>query len=492
MADISIYQDIAKRTQGNIFLGVVGPVRTGKSTFIKKFMENLVLPNIEGEYEKTRAKDELPQSAQGRTVMTTEPKFIPDEAVTVSLDDNASFKVRMIDCVGFIVPEALGYIENGEPRMVQTPWREELIPFGEAAEMGTKKVITEHSTIGVMVTCDGSFGEIARESYLEAEEKTVAELQKTGKPFVIVLNSAAPENPETVALALNIEEKYGAPVALLNCLELDAEDIRKILELVLLEFPVTEIGIDMPRYLSALPEDHWLTASVHGTVLGLAESVSRIRDIKSVFSHLSENEYIEKSGIREINLGTGEAILEIGLQEDLYYRIIAEETGFDISGEEDLLSTLRELSRAKRKYDKISAALDAVNACGYGIVAPDLGDLKLEEPEIAKQPGGYGVRLRASAPSIHLIRANIETEVNPIVGTEQQSEELLKYLLKEFEEDPQKIWLTNMFGKSLHELVNEGLNAKLAHMPEEARAKLAETLERIINEGSGGLICIIL
>ena len=293
-------------------------------------------------------------------------------------------------------------------------------------------------------------------------------------------------------MALSIEEKYGAPVALLNCLELDAEDIRKILELVLLEFPVTEIGIDMPRYLSALPEGHWLTSSVNGTVLSLAEEVSRIRDIKAVFSRLSENEYIEKSGIREINLGTGEAILEIGLQEGLFYRIIAEETGFDISGEEELLSTLRELSRAKRKYDKVAAALDMVNACGYGIVAPDLDDLKLEEPEIAKQPGGYGVRLRASAPSIHLIRANIETEVNPIVGTEQQSEELLKYLLKEFEEDPQKIWLTNMFGKSLHELVNEGLNAKLAHIPEEARLKLAETLERIINEGSGGLICIIL
>lgn len=488
----NIYSDIATRCGGNIYVGVVGPVRTGKSTFIKKFMESLVIPNIKDEYDRERARDEMPQSAAGKTVMTTEPKFVPDEAVEIFLNDAASMKVKMVDCVGYVVPEALGQIENGQARMVNTPWSSEPMPFAEAAEMGTRKVICDHSTIGMLVTCDGSIGEIPRESYAPVEERVVNELKGQGKPFAIILNSAHPESEAAVSLAYELEEKYGTPVALVNCLTLDGEDIRHILELVLHEFPVCEMKISLPEWTSALDRGHWLKEELLSKIKDCAASVRRIGDVEKNLSALKACEHIADVCDLHIDLASGRAELAISLVPSLYYRVIGELTGLDITCERELISHMRTLCAAKREYDRVAEALRDVDERGYGIVMPDVEDLKLEEPEIVKQAGGYGVRLRAGAESIHMMRANIETEINPIVGTEAQSEELVRYMLREFEEDPRRIWESNMFGKSLYELVNEGLHTKLQNMPDDARTKLSETLERIINEGSGGLICIIL
>lgn len=492
MSEHSIYRDIAVRTGGDIYIGVVGPVRTGKSTFIKRFMDSVVLPNIENEFDRTRARDEMPQSASGKTVMTTEPKFVPDDAVAITLGEDASLKVKMVDCVGYIVPDAIGHIEDGKPRMVSTPWADEPIPFTVAAEIGTEKVIKEHSTIGMVVTTDGTIGEIPRESYVAAEERVIGELKELGKPFAVVLNSAEPETQKATELAYELEEKYGVPVALVSCLDLNGEDIRHILELVLHEFPVSKVHVSLPKWLFSLDSAHHVRASLCEKIASCASKVKKIGDVSSAFSELADCEHIEKLGKIEVDYGTGSAEIEAKLPDHLYYSVLSELTGFDIGGEDDLINLMRELSHVKSEYDKISEALAAVHEKGYGIVMPSVDDLKLEEPEIVKQAGGYGVRLRAAAQSIHMIRANIETEISPIVGTEAQSEELIRYMLREFEEDPRAIWESNMFGKSLYELVNEGLHTKLEHMPDDARMKLSGTLERIINEGSGGLICIIL
>ena len=492
MAEHSIYQDIATRTGGDIYIGVVGPVRTGKSTFIKRFMESLVLPNIDDGYSRDRARDEMPQSAAGKTVMTTEPKFVPDEAVTIKIDDCASLRVKMIDCVGYIVTEALGTIENGQPRMVHTPWQEEPMPFVEAAEMGTEKVIKEHSTIGMLITTDGTIGEISRESYIPAEERIVNELKALGKPFAMILNSADPTSERAVALAYELEEKYGVPVALVSCIDLDAEDIGHILELVLHEFPVTEVSVELPSWIGALSDEHKIKISLRATVCACADKIKKAGDIKNALAELSSNDYIESYSIDKIDLGTGKARAHVSFSDELYYSIISELTGFDIPDEKALVTLLCGLSKAKDRYERVSEALAMAEDKGYGIVMPTIDDLHLEEPEVVKQSGSYGVKLTASAQSIHMIRANIETVINPIVGTEAQSEELLRYMKKEFEGDTGKIWDTNVFGKSLYELVNDGLYAKLDQMSEESRTKLSETLERIINEGSGGLICIIL
>ena len=488
----SIYKDISKRTGGDIYIGVVGPVRSGKSTFIKRFMQTVVLPNIEDGYSKERARDEMPQSAAGKTVMTTEPKFVPDEAVNIKIDNNISMRVKMIDCVGYIVSEALGTLENGQQRMVHTPWQNEPMPFVEAAEYGTEKVIKDHSTIGMMITTDGTIGEISRESYIPAEERVVAELKAIGKPFAIVLNSAHPTSEESVALAYELEEKYKAPVALVNCLELDFEDISHILELVLYEFPVSEISFCVPSWISALDSIHPIKAALRDSIVSVSDKITKIGDINKAAQLLNENQYIASFDIPEINLGNGVAQIKLNFADSLYYSILSELTGFEIENEPQLISLLKELSLMRSQYERVAESLAMAEEKGYGIVMPTIDDLRLEEPEIVKQNGGYGVRLCASAQSIHLIRANIETEINPIVGTEQQSEELVKYMLKEFEEEPAKIWSSNMFGKSLYELVNEGLHAKLEQMPDESRTKIAETLERIINEGSNGLICILL
>ncbi len=492
MSEHSIYRDIAERTCGDIYIGVVGPVRSGKSTFIKRFMEALVLPNIAEGYSRDRARDEMPQSAAGKTVMTTEPKFIPDEAVPIVLDGNASMRVKMIDCVGYIVPEALGTIENGQPRMVRTPWQEEPMPFVEAAEMGTHKVISEHSTIGMLVTTDGSIGDISRDSYVEAEERVVSELKALGKPFAIILNCAAPSSEKSIALAYELEDKYGAPVALVSCLDLDAEDIRHILELVLHEFPVSEVKITQPEWLSALPADHPIRLSIRESICRGASGVDKAGSIENAFACLGDNKYLKGYRIESIDLGCGKAVVSLTLADGLYFGVLSELCGFDIERESDIIALLCEYAKVKRDYEQISEAFESAKADGYGIVMPDISELHLERPEIVKQAGGYGVKLRASAQSVHMIRANIETEISPIVGTEQQSEELVKYLLREFEQAPERIWESNMLGKSLYELVNEGLHTKLDHLPDESRTKISETLERIVNEGSNGLICIIL
>ena len=488
----AIYKDIALRTGGDIYIGIVGPVRTGKSTFIKQFMKKSVLPNISGEFEKERANDELPQSSSGRTIMTTEPKFIPENAVQINLDDNTNFNVRLIDCVGYIVPSSLGYIENEQPRMVMTPWFNEPIPFNMAAEIGTKKVITEHSTIGLVITTDGSISEIPREEYAEAEERVINELKEINKPFVVLLNCMYPQSENSLNLASELSVKYGVAVIPVNCLELSEEDIKDILGKILYEFPIKEIDIGFPMWINSLPLDHWLRSKITETVKNSCDNVSKISDVGYFRERLCENEHIENTNIKNIDLGNGTANVNITINKNLFYKILDETTGIKIGGDNELLSTLIELAQMKKEYMRIKDALDEVEATGYGIVMPSIEELTLEEPEIMRQGGRYGVRLKASAPSIHMMKADIATEVSPIVGSEKQSEDLIMYLLKEFEENPVKIWDSNIFGKSLHELVNEGLHAKLSHMPSDARIRLQETLERVINEGCNGLVCIIL
>ena len=492
MTDTSIYKDIEARTGGDIYIGVVGPVRTGKSTFIKRFMDTLVLPNINGDYKRERAQDELPQSATGRTIMTTEPKFIPEEAVRVDLPDNASLNVRLIDCVGYIVPSSLGYIEEDKPRMVKTPWFEHEIPFNMAAELGTQKVITEHSTIGLVITTDGSISDIPRDEYEEAEERVVAELKVINKPFVMLLNCTNPASQQAIELASQLTQKYGVPVMPVNCVEMDENLIREILGAVLFRFPVREIGISLPGWVMGLDREHWLRKSICSCVKEASAQVCCVGDAGTVVAGICNNENVVSAQISMLDLGKGCAEIEAKLSADLIYKIIEEKTSIAIENEQQLLEQLEELTFIKKKYDKIKNALDEVEATGYGIVMPDIDELTLKEPEIVKQGGRYGVRLSASAPSIHMLKTCIETEVAPVVGTESQSEELLKYLLTGFEEDPHKIWESDIFGKSLNELVNEGLRNKLCHMPVDARGKIQETLERIINDGCSGLICIIL
>ncbi|MBQ6816285.1 MAG: stage IV sporulation protein A [Clostridia bacterium] len=492
MTKTNIYKDIANRTGGDIYIGVVGPVRTGKSTFIKQFMQKVVLPNIAGDFERERAQDELPQSSGGRTIMTTEPKFIPENAVQINLDDVANLSVRLIDCVGYIVPSSLGYIENEQPRMVMTPWYNEPIPFNMAAEIGTNKVINEHSTIGLVVTTDGSIGEIPREEYAEAEERVIGELREINKPFVVVLNCLEPNAESSQNLAQQLSEKYGVSVIPVNCLDLKDSDIYNILGNILYEFPIKEIDVNFPLWINSLPLEHWLRAKITDSVKDSCQKINKIRDINQFKNSILNNEHIENTKIKNINLGSGTAEVNISINKNLFYKILEESTGIKINSEKELLSTLIELAKIKKEYMHFKDALDEVEATGYGIVMPSLEELKLEEPEIMRQGGRYGVRLKASAPSIHMMKANIATEVSPIVGSEKQSEDLILYLLQEFEENPVKIWDSNIFGKSLHELVNEGLHAKLAHMPSDARMRLQETLERVINEGCNGLVCIIL
>lgn len=488
---MNIYEDIAKRTNGEIYLGVVGPVRSGKSTFIKKFMDNVVLPNITSEYDRERAKDETPQSASGKTVMTTEPKFIPDEAVNVSIG-SSKMKVRLIDCVGYMIDGAIGNEENGEIRKVMTPWSKEPMEFEAAAEYGTKKVITDHSTVGIVVTTDGTVGDIGREAYIPAEERIVAELKNIGKPFVIVLNSASPHTKKAQEMALSIEEKYDAPVALVNALELSTEDFEGIMKLLLGQFGINEIRFRLPKYLSSLDDTHWLKQSILSSIGEASSRISKTDDAEICLNVLSQNENVSGKPEIEYDLGSGTADIKVKLLPDLYYKIMSEICGMEISDDEALFSNMKMLAESKREFDKFTSAIDEVNRTGYGIVLPDVEDMTLEEPEMVKQAGAYGVKLKASAPSIHMIRASIETEIKPIVGTAEQSQEIVKYMLDEFEDDPKKIWDSNMFGKSLYELVNEGLHAKLEHISPESRVRLSDALSRVINEGSNGLICIIL
>ncbi len=490
-ANKSIYQDIAARTGGDIYIGVVGPVRTGKSTFIKQFMDTLVLPNIDGEYNRERAIDELPQSSAGRTIMTTEPKFIPEQGIDITVSDTVGMKVRMIDCVGYVVPSALGYIEENAPRMVKTPWYEEEIPFNMAAEVGTKKVISEHSTIGLVITTDGSITEIPREEYAEAEERVIRELQELHKPFAVLLNSTHPHDEETKALCDSLTDRYGVPVTAVNCLEINEAEIRRLLEMVLFEFPINSIGFRLPSWIMGLDKNHAVRRSITETIRESVIGMEKIRHLSVLPELLRSCEYVQYTALDGVQLGTGNGSVQVEVKPELFYQILGEVTGVPVSNEGELMSHMTEMAAMCKEYQKIKAALDQVNATGYGIVMPSLDEMSLDEPEIIKQSGRYGIRLRATAPSIHLMKADITTEVAPIVGSERQSEELVNYLLREFEENPSKIWDSNIFGTSLYGLVNEGLHNKLYRMPSDARIKLKETVERIINDGCNGLICII-
>ena len=492
MENLGVYEDIKTRTDGDIYVGVVGPVRTGKSTFIKNFMDLLVIPNIENSYKRERARDELPQSAAGRTIMTTEPKFVPNEAVEITVGENLNLRTRLVDCVGYLVNNAIGYMEEEVPRMVKTPWSDEEIPFEEAAEIGTRKVITEHSTIGILVTTDGSITEIPREDYIEAESRVVSELKALNKPFVIVLNTNNPSGEDTIALAKDMEEKYGVSVIPTDCTRLNADDINNIFGKILYEFPVERININLPGWIDGLDPEHELKQELFKEIKEAFKDIRTIKTINAGVSKIKQTEIIVKTTIEKIDLGTGAVTIEISLKNTLFYKILTQITGIEMKNEADLFSSMRALANVKKEYDKVSMALQEVRQKGYGIVMPSMDELILDEPEIVKQGSRFGVKLKAKAPSIHMIRADIETEVSPIVGSEKQSEELVNYLMAEFETDPTKIWESNIFGKNLHELVNEGLQNKLYRMPEDAQGKLQETLERIVNEGSGGLICIIL
>lgn len=492
MSDTNIYRDIAMRTGGDIYVGVVGPVRTGKSTFIKQFMDKLILPNMPEDYLKERANDEMPQSSSGRTIMTTEPKFIPEKGAHITLNGNSDMNVRLIDCVGYIVPSALGYIEGDQPRMVKTPWFEEAVPFNMAAEIGTRKVINEHSTIGLVITTDGSISDIPREEYAEAEERVINELTEINKPFIVLLNCMYPDSPQASDMAEELSKKYKVPVIPVNCLELGENEIKQILSRILFEFPLKEITVNFPKWINSLPVDHWLRSDLIKTIKQAASNVHHIRDINMFESAFLQSDNVNSSKVESINLGYGRAVVCIDVKQALFYKVLAETTGLVINDEQELMDSISELAKIKSDYMRVKDALDEVEATGYGIVMPSIEELSLEEPEIVKQGGRYGVRLRASAPSIHLMKANITTEVSPIVGSEKQSEDLIMYLLSEFEENPVKIWDSNIFGKSLHELVNEGLHTKLARMPADARMRVQETIERVINDGCNGLVCIIL
>lgn len=491
MERFDIYKDIAERTEGDIYAGVVGPVRTGKSTFIKRFMELLVLPNIENKYKKERAKDELPLSGAGKTIMTTEPKFVPNEAVELILKDNVSFKVRMVDCVGYLVKGALGHIENDVPRMVSTPWYEKDIPFEEAAEIGTRKVITDHSTIGIVVTTDGSITDIDRSNYIKAEERVIFELKELEKPFVIILNTKHPNLDSTIALRESLEEKYGVSVVTVDCLNMEIHDIEKVFEKLLFEFPVKEITINLPGWIEGLPRNHWIKSSILNSLKESIQTLQKLNEVDSSLRVLNDIDIVKDINIKEIKLGEGVVNAELIIDEGLFFKVLKEMTGYTIEGDYQILGLINKLAQTKKEYDKIENALIQANEIGYGLVSPSLEEMELAEPEIYRQGNRFGVKLKAKAPSLHLLRCDITTEVSPLIGTEKQSEELVRYFLDEFEEDPSKIWQSNLFGKSLYDLVNEQLQGKLNSMPDDARNKMRRALERIINDGSGGLICII-
>ncbi len=492
MESFDIFQDVATRTGGDIYIGVVGPVRTGKSTFIKRFMDLLVIPNIMDTYDRQRSVDELPQSGAGKTIMTTEPKFVPSEAVEVPLEENVKARVRLVDCVGYTVPGALGYEEGAGPRMVVTPWFDHEVPFEEAAEFGTRKVISDHSTIGLVVLTDGTITEIPRENYVPAEERVISELRELHKPFVAILNSVKPWSKEAGDLAAELAQKYQVPVIPLDCLRMDMDDVKGVLREVLYEFPVREVNVRLPIWFNELAPDHWLRRKFEEAVVTTVKRVKRTRDIDGIVKDLGSKDFVSDARLLTMELGTGTVVIDLGAPRGLFFEVVRELSGLEVEGDDGLLRLMRELAVAKREYDKIADGLRDARERGYGIVMPALDELTFEEPELIRQGSRFGVRLKAQAPSLHVIRANIEAEVTTNVGTERQGEELVRRLSDEFEKDPERIWRTDFLGKSLHELVKEGIESKLYRMPENAQVKLQETLQRIINEGSGGLICIIL
>ncbi len=492
MEKYDIYKDISERTGGDVFIGVVGPVRTGKSTFITKFMENIVLPNINNKLQKNIAVDEMPQSALGKTIMTTQPKFVPAEAVKVTFKNKATANVRLIDCVGYFVDGAVGHEEEDKPRMIKTPWSDKEMPFEKAAEIGTKKVIDEHSTIGILVTTDGSIGEIPRENYVKAEERVVRELKNTNKPFVVVLNSKDPNSDKCLSLADSLEKKYGVAVVSVNALNLNSEDINGVMEKVLLEFPMFSFDVNLPKWMQTLSSDNEIIVEVVERVKNVSKNICKMRDFYALSNEFNQSEYFDGVEIDEICLGKGRSEFSLIPKQNLYYKVLSESSGENISDDYELMSFIKSFASEKRKFVKIKDALESAETDGYGVVLPTLEEMNLEEPELVKQGGKYGVKLKASAPSLHIMKVDVKTEVAPIVGTEKQGEDLINYIMTKFEDNPAGIWETNMFGKSLHDLVNEGLAGKLTALPKDAQGKMRKTLTRMVNENKGGMICILL
>ena len=490
MEKTEIIKSITERTGGELYLGVVGAVRTGKSTFIKKFIENLVVPNIEDEYERKRALDEIPQSAQGKTIMTTEPKFVPSNAASIKID-NFTTSVRLVDCVGYVIPEAKGYEDDNGPRMVKTPWYDEEIPFVEAAEIGTEKVIKDHSSIGIVVTTDGSIGEISRNSYVEAEERVVSELKEIGKPFIVLLNSTHPMLPETERLAESLKDNYGVPVLPVSVENMVEKDIYSILREALYEFPVLEVKVNMPEWIACLNPDNWLKKVYIEKIRESVIEVDKLRDVEHITAHFSDCEYISKAYLSDVDTSTGEVTVTLQAPDDLYNRVLKEIIGVDITSKTQLLNMFQEYNEAKTEYDQIKTALKMVKTTGYGVASPTLSDMKLDTPEIIKQGSRYGIRLKAVAPSIHMVRVDVESTFEPIIGSELQSKELINYIMKDYDNDADSIWKSEIFGRSLDVIVKEGIQAKLSMLPENARYKLQQTLSKLVNKGSGNLIAIV-
>lgn len=492
MDKYDIYKDISNRTGGDVYVGVVGPVRTGKSTFITKFMDKLVLPNISNKLQKQIATDELPQSADGKTIMTTQPKFVPANAVKVQFKNKAQVNVRLVDCVGYLVEGAVGHEEDSRPRFVKTPWSDEELPFERAAEIGTRKVIQDYSTIGIVVTTDGSIGDLPRTNYVEAETRVVNELKCLNKPFVIILNTKEPNSDYVNKLAEEMEEEYGVSVLPRNIAELDTQDISEIMEKVLLEFPMQRFNVEIPKWLQALPIDSPIISEIISSIKETSENVCKMKDFTQLYSSFDNSEKFEQLSVSELKLGEGESNFTLKAKEGLFYKVISEECGDEINNDYELMSFIKSFAKERRCYSKVKEALKNAEESGYGLVLPTVEEMNLEEPVLVKQGGRYGVKLKASAPSLHIMKVDVNTEVAPIVGTERQGEELVNSLMKQFEDNPQDIWETNLLGKSLHDLVNEGLTSKLTAMPKDAQGKMRKTLTRIVNENKGGLICILL
>lgn len=491
MDNFNVYKDIQARTGGEIYIGVVGPVRTGKSTFIKRFMELLVLPAMEDEHMRALSRDELPQSAAGKTIMTTEPKFIPKEAAQITLADGIEAKVRLIDCVGFMADGAAGHIENGEERLVKTPWFDQEIPFTQAAEIGTRKVIGVHSTIGIVVTADGSFGEIKRQGYIGAEARTIEELKKLGKPFVVLLNSVRPYSDETARLAREMSDEYGVSVLPVNCEQLKKDDIYHILEKVLKEFPVTQLDFYIPKWLEILPSSHWLKAQVIQGARNLLKEVNHMKDVASKIEE-QKSESVQAMKIRQMRMSDGRVSIQVEMDDGYYYQILSDLTGIPIEGEYQLLRTLGNLAAMQKEYEQVRNALSQVRMKGYGVVMPERSEIVLDEPQVIKHGNKYGVKMKAEAPSINMIKAHIETEIAPIVGSEQQAMDLIAYIKENARDNEDGVWNTNIFGKSIEQIVEDGIQAKISQMTEDCQMKLQDTLQKIINDSSGGMICIII
>ncbi len=492
MEKFKIYDDIRVRTNGEIYVGVVGPVRVGKSTFITEFMKKLVVPNITGKYSKDRAIDELPQSADGKTIMTTQPKFVPNEAVKITVHDGVDLKVRLIDCVGYLVSGAMGHIENDAPRKVKTPWSDEEMPFEQAAEIGTQKVMKEHSTVGIVVTTDGSVTDIPRPNYVDAEERVVKEMKESGKPFVIALNCKSPNSADAKKLASSLEEKYSVPVIALNAVDLKESDIDKVFEKLLYEFPVTSIKVQMPRWLQALEFDDEIIQEIASEMRSFASGMNKLADVDKSKIAFTESESFDPITFSSVEMSDGTVKFSVIPKEGLFYRVLSKECGYEIHDDYELMNYIKELAVAKLEYDKIKEALAQVRETGYGIVAPTASDFEIAEPELVRQGSKYGVKIKASAPSLHILRVDVATEVTPLVGTEEQSRDLVSDMAMQIQENPEAVWQTNILGKTLSELIGENINSKIIMMPADAQKKMRKTLGRIVNEGRGGIICILL